>query len=181
MRSEKVEKLIGRYEEEREFLRERDLFYRAFFSLILKGAALSALAAAILVFVVPQAQKWAQPANNHEIIVAIRQLHIAQAIYVERMPSQEFGTLSQLVESGYLDHDIRSEIWRGYRIEVQPSLKPSENYWIKLSPLDPNRDETYYWCAQNSGLFERSSTDFAVDLVNCRPSKGFTEVPYNWH
>lgn len=181
MRSEKVERLVLRYEREREFRNERELFYRAFASLILKGAALSALVTFIFVSVVPQVQKWARPANSSEIIRAIGSIHAAQAIYIERMPKREYGTLSQLMEAGYINHEIQDGVWRGYRIEIQPGPNPRENYWIKVSPLDPNRDEAYYWFAQSYGRFERSSTDFAVDTINCKPGKGFTDTPYNWH
>lgn len=176
MRSENLECLLGRYERECEFRRERESFYKAFFWIVAKIFAMSSFVAFLFATVGIQLFYMWRPANLNEIHAAIEKINTAQAVFLEKAKKQEYGTLPELVESGYLNHEIQSEIWKGYRFEVQPGDNPRMAYWIKVSPLYPSGNDTCYWISSNVGVIHRSSTDFTVNTLKCWWDKGFTHI-----
>lgn len=137
------------------------------------GVIIVSVFAAVLVPLKGKRRPW--PLGD--AMATLRELNTAQIYYSSQRDINVYGTLEELVASKYIPDKFENGVRDGYRFEIGFGADRAHQYWIKASPVDPGPKPEYLF-TNSTGQIWRSSTDFAVNEVDCTLGEGFTMISY---
>jgi hypothetical protein len=94
--------------------------------------------------------------NEASAIGSLRTLQAAQAIFIERDASQEYGTLKQLVAAQFIDSVLATGKKHGYSFKVHVGDKEGKNkeykFHVTATPIEPGKTGKRCFYTDQSGV-----------------------------
>ena len=108
--------------------------------------------------VIPNVLEARKHGNEASAIGSMRDLNKAQTLYIEKSPSQQYGTLKDLEQGGYIDSDLGSGQRNGYVFEVVlDAANPHYEYRAWAHPLMYDVTGNRYFFTNQRGVIRFNS------------------------
>lgn len=116
--------------------------------------------------------------NESKAIGILRSFTSAQAIYVERSPTLQYGTLADLLRSRLINDELATSNYYGYQFQVTPDPNnPAFMFTALATPLSVHSGVHCFFVDQ-SGVIRFSKSPYenlaaakaSLPLCSCRPN-----------
>lgn len=107
--------------------------------------------------------------NMASAVGNLKSLSTGQALFREKNPKGEYGSLTELGTKNFVDSALASGLKQEYKFESGLGHDAKKLYWAKASPVVPGKGGTRYFFMNQSGIIYYSLNDFQIDKLNCKP------------